>query len=161
MPMKRSTVAVVTGVSTLAAAGVLAALAIPAAVDWFEGRHDEASSYRTAAEAKADRASFPRWLPDDAAGVEYRMKTTGGDRLVKATLPRQASAPAALPAGCAPYEPAAGLPAPELKADWFPEKAETRATARCGLFHVFLDGDTLYGWQSHKDWVADNKAGAK
>ncbi|MFB7516484.1 hypothetical protein [Streptomyces sp. NPDC056144] len=160
MPKKRTTTAVVTGVATLAAAGVLAALAVPAVTEWYQGRHDEASSYRTAAEAKADRASFPRWLPDGAAGVEYRMKTTGGDRLLKATLPSNTPA-AGLPAGCTPYKPAADLPGPELKADWFPEKAAPKATARCGLYYAFVDGGTLYGWQSHTDWVAANKAGAE
>ncbi|TQK52411.1 hypothetical protein FBY35_2846 [Streptomyces sp. SLBN-118] len=154
--MPRNRTAVIAGVSTVIAIGAVAAFTVPAASDWYHHRHDEASSYKTAAEAKADRASFPRWIPDGATSVAYEMKTTGGDRLLKATLPS-----ASMPAGCTPYKPTANLPGPALKADWFPKDAAAKPTARCGLYYTFLDGNTLYGWQSNTDWIAENKAGSK
>lgn len=143
----------------LASGGVLAALAFggavaaPAVADWWDGRHDEFGSYATGAAAKTDRASVPRWLPDDAAPVEYAMKTTGGDRALKAVLPSTA-----LPAGCTPLPPDAHRPAPALTPDWFPKDSAGRATARCGLYYVYVDGHTLYAWQDDQDWIKDNKA---
>lgn len=151
--MSRARTAVIAGISTVIVIGAVAAFAAPAASDWYRDRHDEKSSYKTAADAKADRDSFPRWVPDSATGVEYKMKTTGGDRLLKVTLPS-----ASLPVGCTPYKPAADLPGPELKAGWFPESAAGKPTARCGLYYTFLDGDTLYGWQTNSDWIDANKA---
>ncbi|GAA2773057.1 lipoprotein [Streptomyces platensis subsp. clarensis] len=145
----------------LAAAGTFAALAFtgavaaPAVSDWWDGRHDEYASYATGSAAKADRASVPRWLPDAAASVEYGMKTTGGDRALKAGLPS-----AELPAGCTPLPSDASRPAPVLTPDWFPEDAKEKATARCGLYYAYTDGHTLYAWQDNQDWIKDNKAGS-
>ncbi|WP_369373497.1 hypothetical protein [Streptomyces sp. cg36] len=140
---------------TVAGGAVVAAFAavvvVPAAVDWFENRHDLASSYATGSKAKADRESVPRWLPDDARAVEYAMKTTGGDRLLKATLPK-----GGLPAACTPFKESAAPRPPALKAGWFPKSA-ANPTARCGLYYVYAEGDTLYAWQAHDDWVASNK----
>ncbi|MGG8409497.1 hypothetical protein ACM614_24320 [Streptomyces sp. 12297] len=147
-----------TTAGVLVAAGFAAAVAVPAAVDWYENRHEQTSSYATGAEAKKDRASVPGWLPDDAKSVEYAMRTTGGDRLLKATL-----ADGRLPAQCTPAA-AGGQPAgtadPGLTADWFPADAKDRATARCGIYYAYVDGDTLYGWQRNAEWIEQNKSGA-
>ncbi|MEU9032180.1 hypothetical protein AB0D46_32700 [Streptomyces sp. NPDC048383] len=75
------------------------------------------------------------------------MRTTGGQRLLKATLPDRT-----LPARCAAH-PGAAPKAPEIEAEWFPEGVETRPTVRCGLYYVSLDGDTLYAWQLNDDWL--------
>ncbi|MER7760456.1 hypothetical protein [Streptomyces sp. NPDC097619] len=133
--------------------GFAAAVAAPAAKEWFEGRHEQSASYATGKQAKEARSSVPRWLPDDASSVRYAMKTTGGERLLKATLKD-----VRLPAGCAPA--ATGAKGPELKADWFPAAAQDRNTSRCGAYYLYLDGDTLYGWQRHEDWVEANRTGA-
>ncbi|MFJ3905348.1 hypothetical protein [Streptomyces sp. NPDC090025] len=152
--MKRTSLALALG-GTLAAAVFTATVAVPAAADWFEKRHDEYGSYRTGAEAKKDRASVPRWLPDDAAKVEYAMKTTGGERALMATL----SSPA-LPAGCTPMPTGADRPAPALTPSWFPKDARDKATARCGLYYTYVDGHTLYAWQDNDDWIKQNKSGS-
>ncbi|MET9603399.1 hypothetical protein [Streptomyces sp. NPDC006459] len=149
-----SRVAFVAGISAvIGICAVAVVFAVSGGYDWYLHRSEETSSYKTAAEAKADRSSFPRWVPDGATGVEYKMKTTGGARLLRATLPS-----ASLPADCSPYKAAANLPGPELKAGWFPGDVADKPTARCGVYYAYLDGNTLYGWQSHTDWVAENKA---
>ncbi|GAA0387643.1 hypothetical protein [Streptomyces luteireticuli] len=138
-------------VGAVAAAVVATGAAVaPAAKDWYESRHDESSRYTTGAEAKADRTTVPRWLPDDAADVRYAMKTTGGDRLLRASLPG-----GKLPSSC---EPLSGAPSkrPALSASWFP--SGTTAQARCGLYYAATEGGTLYAWQDNEDWIADNKS---
>ncbi|MEV7277423.1 hypothetical protein [Streptomyces sp. NPDC093111] len=152
--MKRTTLALALG-GTLAAVAFTGAVAAPAVADWFDGRHDEYASYATGAAAKTDRASVPRWLPDDATSVEYAMKTTGGDRALKATLPTTT-----LPTICTPLPADTPRPAPALTPDWFPKDAPAKATARCGLTYAYMDGHTLYAWQDNQDWIKDNKAGS-
>ncbi|MCT9090115.1 hypothetical protein N4G70_14740 [Streptomyces sp. ASQP_92] len=144
---------VITVVSVAVALGFAAVVAVPAAKDWFQNRHDQAASYSSGKEAKADRASVPRWLPDGAKRVEYAMKTTGGDRLLKAALPSSA-----LPADCKPHQAAATPNPPAIKASWFPRNAERRTSARCGLHYAYMEGNTLYAWQANDDWIAANRA---
>ncbi|WP_328307814.1 hypothetical protein OG432_04160 [Streptomyces sp. NBC_00442] len=139
-------------VSIAVAIGFAAVVAVPAAKDWYQNRHDESASYTSGKEAKADRASVPRWLPDDAMHVEYAMRTTGGDRLLKATLPTSS-----LPATCAPTTPAPAAHPPGIKSSWFPGHAAQRPVTRCGLYYAYLEGHTLYAWQANADWVAANK----
>ncbi|MFI1812759.1 hypothetical protein ACH414_20750 [Streptomyces sp. NPDC020422] len=152
--MNRTRLALATG-GALAALAFTGAVAAPAVSDWWDGRHDEFDSYATGAAAKADRASVPRWLPDDAASVEYAMRTTGGDRALKAVLPSTAP-----PAGCAPLAADASRPAPALSTDLFPADAAGKAAVRCGLYYAYVDGHTLYAWQDNRDWIKDNKAGS-
>ncbi|MFI6638134.1 hypothetical protein [Streptomyces sp. NPDC050504] len=146
----------------LAAAGALVALAfaavvaVPAVKDWYDSRHDEFAAYATGAKAKEDRASVPRWLPDDAKDVEYGMKTTGGDRLLKATLP--AAGLQALPPTCKPHQQATALPKPGVEAPWFPKNTTSKASMRCDLYYAYTDGSTLYAWQYDADWIDANKA---
>ena len=71
-------------------------------------------------EAKGDRASVPRWLPDDAKHIEYAMRTTGGDRLLKAALPA-----ATLPPTCEPHKPGAATRPPAITAGLVPEAGRT------------------------------------
>ncbi|MEU8963737.1 hypothetical protein AB0C89_18820 [Streptomyces sp. NPDC048491] len=153
MPPKRTPrrprTIVITVVSVLVALGFAAVVAVPAAKDWYQNRHDEAASYRSGQEAKGDRASVPRWLPDGAKRIEYAMKTTGGDRLIKATLPSPA-----LPATCTPHKPDTAPSPPAIRSTWFPKNAEQRVAARCGLYYAYMEGNTLYAWQANDDWVA-------
>ncbi|GAA2993789.1 hypothetical protein GCM10020229_02810 [Kitasatospora albolonga] len=130
-------------------AGVV--VAAPMARDWAEGRHQQQAAYDSGTAAKQDRASVPRWLPDGATGVSYLMSTTGGDRLIRATVP----------GGAAPAECQKGLPdgPVKLRASWFPDEAVARADWRCGLYNVALIGDQLYGWQDDAVVVAARKAG--
>ncbi|MFJ9622119.1 hypothetical protein [Streptomyces sp. NPDC101181] len=130
--------------------GVAGAVAVPEAKEWFDGRHEQTSSYATGKKAKEERASVPRWLPDDAASVEYAMRTTGGERILKATLHD-----ARLPARCEPLD-GRKAPAPEISASWFPSGVTDGAQGRCGSYYVSLEKDTLYAWQTHDDWVRDN-----
>ncbi|RLU90573.1 hypothetical protein CTZ27_21690 [Streptomyces griseocarneus] len=139
-------IGVVAGAAVL---GVGAAFAVPAARSWAETRHDETSRYTTGAEAKADRKSMPRWLPDDARDVHYAMKTTGGDRILKATLPD-----GTLPASCTPLPAGTTAKQPAIAASWFPGKDSAKATARCGLYYANTDGTTLHAWQDDEDWKA-------
>ncbi|MEU3354277.1 hypothetical protein [Streptomyces sp. NPDC037389] len=144
------------GVAIVVLASVGAAAAIPAAKDWYQGRHDQTSQYATGAEAKADRASVPRWLPDGAREIRYAMKTTGGDRLLKATLPT-----GKLPAECTALPSGTRAKEPNLSASWFPgpgKDAGRAAQARCGLYYAYTDGGTLYAWQDNDDWINGNKA---
>ncbi|WP_370415812.1 hypothetical protein [Streptomyces fradiae] len=152
--MNRTRIALATG-GALAALAFTGVVAVPAADDWWDSRHDEYGAYATGAAAKSDRASVPRWLPDDAGRIEYAMRTTGGDRALKATLPGPA-----LPSACTPLPATTARPAPALAPSWFPADAPDRATVRCGLYYAYADGDTLYAWQDHRDWVADNTAHA-
>ncbi|MER5866038.1 hypothetical protein [Kitasatospora sp. NPDC002040] len=141
-------------VGALAGAAALAAgalVAVPKAQDWFDGRHQEKAHYPTGAAAKQDRASVPRWLPDGATRITYLMSTTGGDRLIKATLPD-----GKLPDGCRKGGPEGPV---RLTASWFPNDAVARADARCGLYNVALIGNQLYGWQDDGVVVAARKAG--
>ncbi|MFJ6934986.1 hypothetical protein [Streptomyces sp. NPDC101132] len=142
-------------VTTVAGVGFGAAVAVPAAADWYQNRHEESAAYASGAEAKRERGTVPGWLPDGAREVRYAMRTTGGDRLIRATLPG-----GALPEGCRAVPDATTGAAPSLKAGWFPEDARGRATVRCGAYYAYLDGDTLYGWQHHADWVTENRTRA-
>ncbi|MGW6710167.1 hypothetical protein ACWGDE_35490 [Streptomyces sp. NPDC054956] len=152
--MSRKTV-VLTSAGVVLVLAAAAAIAVPAANDWIENRHQETSSYATGAQAKEKRASVPRWLPDGAESVEYAMKTTGGERLLKATLPD-----GKLPEQCRP-EPAPNIKEVPLKADWFPKDARGRAGLRCGLYYAYKEADTtLYAWQYAEDWVAGERADA-
>ncbi|GAA2929467.1 hypothetical protein GCM10020221_26580 [Streptomyces thioluteus] len=141
-------------IGTVVAVGIVAtgAAALPTAKHWYESRHDQSSRYATGAEAKSDRASMPRWLPDDAADVRYAMRTTGGDRLLRATL-----ADGRLPSSCKPLPSSdASSKRPALTASWFP--GDRSAQVRCGLYYAATDGGTLYAWQHDEDWIADNKS---
>ncbi|WP_137231901.1 hypothetical protein [Streptomyces sp. BPSDS2] len=142
-------------VAAVAVLGVAGAVAVPEAKEWYDGRHEQSSSYATGKEAKKERESVPRWLPDDAASVEYAMRTTGGERILKATL-RDDS----LPAQC---EPLGGknAPDPEISASWFPSGAASSAKGRCGSYYVSLKDHTLYAWQTNDDWIAENRGSAQ
>ncbi|RCH68948.1 hypothetical protein DT019_09925 [Streptomyces sp. SDr-06] len=148
----RNRTVVLTVASVAVALGFAGFVAVPAAQDWYTNRHDEAASYSSGKEAKGDRASVPRWLPDEAKRIEYAMKTTGGDRLLKATIPT-----GSLPPTCKPDQPASPKP-PAMKATWFPKHAEQRAAARCDLYYAYMEGNTLYAWQANEDWVSANKS---
>ncbi|WP_371618767.1 hypothetical protein [Streptomyces sp. NBC_00454] len=151
--MSRKTVALITA-GVVVALGVAAAIAVPAANEWRDNRHQETSSYATGAEAKKARASVPRWLADDAESVKYSMKTTGGERLLEAALPD-----GRLPAQCTAL-PAGNAKEVQLRADWFPEDARGRATHRCGTYYGYLEGHTLYAWQHGDDLLNGERANA-
>ncbi|MCX5386647.1 hypothetical protein [Streptomyces sp. NBC_00083] len=149
---RRPRTLVLAAVAIAVALGFAAVVAVPAATDWYKNRHDESASYTSGKEAKADRSSVPRWLPDEAKHIEYAMRTTGGDRLLKATLP--AASP---PATCASTTPSPSPHAPGIRSSWFPREAGQRPTVRCGLYYAYMDGHTLYAWQANADWVAANR----
>ncbi|MDJ0346048.1 hypothetical protein QMK19_25795 [Streptomyces sp. H10-C2] len=150
MPAKQHvTLGIVLGGLGLA---VAAALTMPQVVDWYQGRHVEEAGYASGSKAKAARESVPRWLPDEATAVKYRMSTKGGDRLLKATL-----ADGKLPAGCTR---GAGNGRAHLRADWFPKGTDKEGTAACGAYNVVLKGTDLYAWQDHADWVKAKQAGS-
>ncbi|MFB6893194.1 hypothetical protein ACFCX4_28210 [Kitasatospora sp. NPDC056327] len=133
------------GVAGTGMAVAVAAVAVgPRVADWYDGRHQEQSSYSTGSAAKADRHSVPAWLPDNASAVRYLMSTTGDDRLLTATLPE-----GRLPAGCKAGGTGRGThPAPvTLRAGWFPQTVTTKATGFCGHYNVTLTGNQLYAWQ--------------
>ncbi|WP_434599191.1 hypothetical protein [Streptomyces sp. A5-4] len=146
---------VLTTVAAAVGLGFMGIVAGPAAFDWYDGRHEEASSYVTGATAKEDRTSVPRWLPDAAKDVSYVMTTTGGDRLLKATLPADG-----LPATCEPVKAATTPGKPALEASWFPKGTSDKAGYRCDLYYAYTDGHTLYAWQQEEDWISSNKSAA-
>ncbi|WP_327256071.1 hypothetical protein [Streptomyces sp. NBC_01244] len=148
--MSRKKVVLITA-GVVATLGVATAIAVPAANGWLENRHQETSSYATGAEAKSKRPSVPRWLPDDARSVRYSMKTTGGERLLKATLPG-----AKPPARCTPA-PASEAKEIQLQADWFPKDARGKVGLHCATYFGSMDGDTLYAWQHREDLVAGER----
>ncbi|MFF4739924.1 hypothetical protein ACFY2W_29170 [Streptomyces sp. NPDC001262] len=143
--MSRSSALALTigGVTVL---GVAAAFAVPAAKDWYDTRHQQTSAYSTGAEAKRERTSVPRWLPDEATSVKYSMKTTGGQRVLVASL-----ADGKLPAQCKPLT--GSSPDAELATDWFPKDVKGKATAKCGLYYAYNDGNTLTAWATHQEWI--------
>ncbi|MFD7905554.1 hypothetical protein ACFV4G_25325 [Kitasatospora sp. NPDC059747] len=143
--------AVIGGAAAVIGLGALAAFAVPTLNGLREGRHVEESAYATGAKAKADRTSMPAWLPDGATTVNYRMSTTGYDRLLAATVPD-----GRLPEGCTPGEPRGGV---NLTAAWFPGDTRAKATARCGSYDAALVGDRLYAWQDHAVELAALRAG--
>ncbi|MFJ5045656.1 hypothetical protein [Streptomyces sp. NPDC088719] len=142
-------------VGAVAALGVAAVVVVPEAEEWLDGRHEQTSSYATGQEAKGERESVPRWLPDNAASVEYAMRTTGGERILKATLHD-----GRLPAHC---EPLGGksAPEPEISASWFPSGTASGAKGSCGSYYVSLEDRTLYAWQTNDDWVQENRRSAR
>ncbi|MFD5145982.1 hypothetical protein [Streptomyces sp. NPDC058401] len=148
--MSRKKVALITA-GVLVTLGGATAVAVPMANDWLANRHQETSAYATGAEAKSKRPSVPRWLPDEAQSVRYSMKTTGGERLLKATLPD-----GKLPARCTPA-PASTAKEIQLRADWFPKEARDKAALSCATYFGYLDGDTLYAWQHQEDLVAGER----
>ncbi|MEI5101885.1 alpha/beta hydrolase [Streptomyces sp. PmtG] len=111
--------------------------------------HEEKSSYATGAEAKKDRKSVPRWLPDDARDISYAMSTTGQDRIVKFTTPN-----GKFPASCVPGKPQGK---PRLKADWFPSDVAAKAGTNCGTWSGARVGGALYAWQD-KDAASGTRA---
>ncbi|MFJ1593091.1 hypothetical protein ACIOD0_23035 [Kitasatospora albolonga] len=143
-------------VGTVVVLGVAVAVAVPEAKEWYEGRHEQTSSYATGKAAKSERESVPRWLPDNAASVEYAMRTTGGERILKATL-----SDARLPASCEPLDGKKKAPAPEISASWFPSAAANGAQGRCGSYYVSLEDHTLYAWQTNDDWIEENRRHAQ
>lgn len=136
--------------------GVVAAVAVPEAREWYDGRHEQTSSYASGKKAKEERESVPRWLPDDAASVEYAMRTTGGERILKATLHD-----GRLPAQCEPLDGGRSAPDPEISATWFPSGTANSAKGRCGAYYVSLKDRTLYAWQTNDDWVEENRRSAQ
>ncbi|MBO1415949.1 hypothetical protein [Streptomyces sp. FH025] len=133
------------GVAGTGMAVAVAVVAIgPRVSEWYDGRHQQQSSYETGSQAKAGGRSMPSWLPDDASSVKYLMSTKGDDRLLRATLSE-----GRLPAGCTTGLPGKGPhPVPvSLKAGWFPESIATKATGSCGHYNVTLTGNQLYAWQ--------------
>ncbi|GAA2247385.1 MULTISPECIES: hypothetical protein [Kitasatospora] len=140
-------------VGVIAAGGVAvgAVMLVPKTGELRESMHRQEAAYPTGSAAKADRKSMPAWLPDGATRVSYLMSTTGGDRLLKASLPD-----GKLPAGCSEGTPQGAV---HLKASWFPGDIPARATARCGLYNVALVGHELYGWQDDEVVIAARKAG--
>ncbi|MFE7190926.1 hypothetical protein [Kitasatospora sp. NPDC057541] len=133
------------GVAGTGMAVAVAAVAVgPRVAEWYDGRHQEQSSYSSGSAAKADRRAVPGWLPDNASSVRYLMSTTGDDRLLTATLPE-----GRLPVGCRTGEPGkGGHPAPaSLRAGWFPEGITARATGSCGHYTVALTGNQIFAWQ--------------
>ncbi|MEU6120841.1 hypothetical protein [Streptomyces sp. NPDC047123] len=126
-------------------------MAVPEAKQWYDGRHEQTSSYATGKAAKEERTSVPRWLPDDAAAVSYAMRTTGGERILKATLGN-----GRLPQECKPLN-GASAPAPEISASWFDSDAAHGAQSRCGSYYVRLENGTLYAWQTNEDWLQNNR----
>ncbi|MCX5202995.1 hypothetical protein OG897_16255 [Streptomyces sp. NBC_00237] len=157
--MKRAALIAATASATVAGAAFLGLVAVPAAYDWYEGRHEESATYATGTAAKEARTSVPRWLPDAAQEISYAMKTTGGERLMKATLPKTPANP--LPATCKPLPKDQRAKDPELQAPWFPKQTTGKqATHRCEIYYAYTDGDTLYAWQHNDDWIASNKAAA-
>ncbi|MFI1222481.1 MULTISPECIES: hypothetical protein [unclassified Streptomyces] len=145
----------ISAVAAVAVLGVAGAVAVPEARQWYDGRHEQVSSYATGKKAKSERESVPRWLPDGAASVEYAMRTTGGERLLKATL-----ADDRLPASCEPLD-GEKAPDPEISASWFPAGTADGAKGRCGSYYVALEGHTLYAWQTDQDWVEENRRSAR
>ncbi|MFF8984876.1 hypothetical protein ACF08E_15995 [Streptomyces globisporus] len=138
-------------VGAVAVLGVAAAVAVPEAKEWYDGRHEQTSSYATGKDAKEERESVPRWLPDDASSVEYAMRTTGGERILKATLHG-----GRLPAQCEALG-GGSVPDPEISASWFTPGTASSAKGRCGSYYVALKEHTLYAWQTNDDWVAENR----
>ncbi len=133
------------GVVGTGMAVAVAAVAVgPRVAEWYDGRHQEQSTYASGSDAKADRRSMPAWLPDNASSVRYLMSTTGDDRLLRATLPE-----GRLPAGCTTNTPAKGnhLAPVSLKAGWFPDGITSKVTGSCGHYKVTLTGNQLYAWQ--------------
>lgn len=131
--------------------GITAAVVVPGAKEWYDGRHEQTSSYATGKAAKADRDSVPRWLPDDAASVEYAMRTSGGERVLKARISGDR-----LPASCEPLQ-RKKAPDPEISASWFPSDTAGQAQGRCGSYYVSVEDHTLYAWQTNGDWTAENR----
>ncbi|MFE6843358.1 hypothetical protein [Streptomyces sp. NPDC057686] len=145
---------ILTTAAVVSAVGLATVVALPAAADWYGNRHQETGTYATGAEAKSARASVPRWLADDATSVQYAMRTTGGDRLLTATLPDER-----LPTSCT-TEPRPRAQEVPLAQDWFPKDARGKATARCGLYYAYMDGTTLYAWQHNDDWLRAERTAA-
>lgn len=130
--------------SAVAVVAIGAVVAAPLAERWLDGRHEQESSYRTGRDAKAEHASIPEWLPDDATGVHYKMRTTGGDRLLVANLKA-----GRLPLGCSP---AVEHARPELTAGWFPKGVARKANLKCGMYSGYADGNKFVAWQHDSDW---------
>lgn len=129
--------------SAVAVVAIGAVVAVPLAEHWLDGRHEQESAYPTGRDAKAARASVPEWLPDDATGVRYKLKTTGGDRLLVANLKA-----GRLPAGCVP---AGEHVRPKLTAGWFPKGVTRKANLKCGMYSGYADGNKFVAWQHEGD----------
>ncbi|MGW0664488.1 hypothetical protein [Streptodolium elevatio] len=125
--------------SAVAVVAIGAVVAAPLAERRLNGRHEQESTYRTGRDAKAGHASVPEWLPDDATGVRYKMRTTGGDRLLVANL--KAGRP---PVGCVPADEHVR---PELTAGWFPKGVMHKANLKCGMYSGYADGNKFVAWQ--------------
>ncbi|MGC0421146.1 hypothetical protein [Embleya sp. AB8] len=119
-----------------------AVLTAPSAMDLVSGRHARESQYDNGSTAKRDRTSMPRWLPDGAKHVRYKMKS-GGERLLRAELPG-----GQLPIECTRAD---RLPIPRLSATWFPNRVAGREPLRCGSYWGYTEDGTLYAWRLGTD----------
>lgn len=136
--------------SAAAIVGIGVVVGIPLAKQWVDGRHEQESSYPTGRDAKAEGASIPGWLPDGTTQVHYKLKTTGGDRLLVAQLPD-----GNLPEGCTP---SAEHPRPKMTADWFPKGVARKAKIKCGTYSGYIEGNKLVAWQTHGEQHQNNHA---
>ncbi|MGX8904760.1 hypothetical protein ACR820_05905 [Streptomyces netropsis] len=87
-----------------------------------------------------------RWETVAPPAVKYAMKTTGGQRVLVASL-RDGK----LPSKCKPFT--GSSPGAELKTDWFPKGVKGKATAKCDLCYAYNDGTTLTAWATHQEWI--------
>ncbi|MDJ0462736.1 hypothetical protein [Streptomyces sp. H27-C3] len=84
------------------------------------------------------------------------MTTTGGDRLLKATLPTTEA-----PATCEPVKPTTTPGKPALEASWFPKGTSDRAAYRCDSYYAYTGGHTLCAWRQDEDWISSNKTATR
>ncbi|GAA1247847.1 hypothetical protein GCM10009665_43450 [Kitasatospora nipponensis] len=152
MSIRTSTVVGLT--ATVLGVGALGFTIAPSVGELAKGRHVEESNYATGAQAKGARATMPRWLPDGATAVHYRISTTNGDRSITAQLPDGLR-----PTGCSGgAAPAPAVPV-KLSTARLPAGAGSKVAINCGSYRVVVDGRDLYAWQTGADWVAVNLAG--
>ncbi|MHA7269875.1 hypothetical protein [Arthrobacter sp. HLT1-20] len=136
---------------TLAVGAVFLLSACNTGVNGNENDKQETKSFAT---GKAGAGVLSSWIPEKATDIYEVLRTTGSERIIvmkNATLPNSCKA---IPTGQKPApadDEESNIKASDystgpatLKAAWWPDGTEQKASFLCGKWWVTVDGETTY-----------------
>ncbi|MET4004784.1 putative small secreted protein [Arthrobacter sp. UYCu511] len=147
------------------------ALLLSACNTGIDGNGNDKQETKSFATAKDGAGVLPSWIPEKATDIKEVLRTTGSERIItmkNATLPNSCKA---IPAGerpapaddeeskikAADYSKGAAT----LKADWWPEGAEQKASSLCGKWWITIIGESTYAYSPELITVIKNIESSK
>ncbi|WP_218714240.1 hypothetical protein [Arthrobacter sp. BF1] len=161
--MRKTSTAIVLALGT--------ALLLSACDTGINGTENDKQETKSFATATDGAGVLPSWIPEKATDIKEVLRTTGSERIItmkNVTLPNSCKA---IPAGQKPapaddeeskfkaddYSTGAAT----LKADWWPEGTEQKATSICGKWWVTINGESTYAYSPELKTVIKNIASSK